>query len=69
MRILSLNPVQENCRLCKRAFSNNVGMFFNPVGYMPGLCQDCNHTIMKDLLSKGHTIFKYDYIISLNDKY
>lgn len=69
MRILSLNPVQENCRVCKRPFDNIVAIVFNPIGYMPGLCQDCNHDILKNLLVKGYSIFKYDFINELDNKY
>ena len=69
MRILSLKPVLDKCRLCNRPFSNNVGKFFNPLGYMPGLCQDCNHVILKDLLLKGHTIFKFNYVNEIDHKY
>lgn len=69
MRILSLKPVQENCKICKRPFSNNVGEFFNPLGYVPSLCQLCNHDMLINLLHKGHCIFKNDFVNEINRKY
>lgn len=69
MRILSLTPVVEHCRLCKKEFSNNVGEMFNPLGYIPGLCSNCNHDVLKGLLSKGHCIFKGNYVREIENKY
>jgi len=69
MRFLSLKPVTKPCTCCGRSYFSNVGKTFNPLGYLPGLCIDCNQDVLDGILKKGHCIFKNDYINNIDKKY
>jgi len=60
--ITTLSPVTKQCKICKREFVQNISSCFNPFSYIPGICSDCNSSILVGLLLKKHCILKYDFI-------